>query len=440
MAHGILPTVASGPPAFLSAAQPPVQPTGSANRTSPRPPRLRMEGIRKSFGGTPAVRGVSFELQPGEAHALVGENGAGKSTLMKILSGALPPDAGAFELDGEPFVPRDPWHARRAGIAMIYQELSLAPHLTVEENILLGCEPTRLGWLRRGQRRELARAALAELHQETIPVGVPVGSRPIAEQQVVEIARALVGQPKVIIMDEPTSSLSRLDAERLFAIIHRLSARGVSTIYISHFLEECQRVCQRYTVLRDGRSVGSGALAATDLNRLVHLMVGREIQEVYPKRSFSLGGPVLEFRALAGRDKPRAVDLKLRAGEILGIAGLVGAGRTELLRAAFGLDAVGAGQIVVRGQESTQASPAKRLGQAIGLLSENRKEEGLMLNRSLSENLTITRLRPFASLGCLRRRRVDAATARWMQDLEIRAQSPAQPVGQLSGGNQQKIA
>ncbi|MHB1309011.1 MAG: sugar ABC transporter ATP-binding protein [Limisphaerales bacterium] len=406
----------------------------------PNPPRLRMEGIRKSFGGTLALRDVSFELQPGEAHALIGENGAGKSTLMKILSGALRPDAGAFELDGRRFEPRDPWHARRSGIAMIYQELSLAPHLTVEENILLGGEPTCWGWLRRGQRRDLARAALAELRHENIPPGTPVGTLTIAEQQVVEIARALIGEPKVIIMDEPTSSLSRVDAERLFAIIQRLSARGVSTVYISHFLEECQRVCQRYTVLRDGRSVGAGTIAGATMNHLVQLMVGREIQEVYPERSRAPGGPLLEFRALSGRDKPRAATLRLRQGEILGIAGLVGAGRTEMLRTAFGLDAVAGGVVVVGGMESTRGSPKTRLAQGIGLLSENRKEEGLMLNRSLADNLTLTRLRPLAPLGWINRGRQHAVTADWMRRLEVRAQGPDQPVGQLSGGNQQKIA
>ena len=359
---------------------------------------------------------------------------------MKILSGALPPDAGVFELDGKPFVPSDPLHARRAGIAMIYQELSLAPHLTVEENILLGCEPTRLGWLRRGQRRELARAALAELRHETIPVGEPVGRLTIADQQVVEIARALVGAPKVIIMDEPTSSLTAVDAERLFEIIQHLSARGVSTVYISHFLEECQRVCQRYTVLRDGRSMGSGSLAGADLKLLVRLMVGREIREVYPKRIQTLGRPLLEFRALAGQEKPRAVNLVLREGEILGIAGLVGAGRTEMLRAAFGLDVLGGGRIMVGGVERTQGSPSTRWAQGIGLLSENRKEEGLMLNRSLAENLTLTRLRPFAPLGCIQRGRQRQVTATWIRRLEIRAQGPAQAVGELSGGNQQKIA
>lgn len=415
-------------------------PNVQSRAPSLRVPRLRMAGVTKSFGGTPALRGVSFELAPGEVHALIGENGAGKSTLMKILSGALRSDAGVVELDGAPFVPGDPHHAREAGIEMIYQELSLAPHLTVAENIVLGREPTRWGWLRRGQRRELARAALAELDREDVPLEVAVGTLPIAEQQVVEIARALVGRPKVIIMDEPTSSLSRVDAARLFLSIHRLSARGVSVVYISHFLEECQEVGQRYTVLRDGASVGSGALADIDVHRLVQLMVGREIEALYPPRVRRRGDPLLELRALSGREKPRGVNLRLHEGEILGLAGLVGAGRTETLRAAFGLDPVNDGAVEVGGVLSTHASAATRLRQGLGLLSENRKEEGLMLNRSLAENLTLTRLGALAPLGYLQRRRQREATASWMRRLDVRAHAPWQPVGQLSGGNQQKIA
>jgi len=418
----------------------PAGPMAAVVPDPPFAPRLRMVGIAKRFDGIPALEDVSFDLAAGEAHALIGENGAGKSTLMKILSGALAPDTGSVELDGVLFAPRDPLHARRAGIAMIYQELSLAPHLTVEENIVLGQEPTRLGWLRRAERRRLAREALAELDHADIPLDATVGSRPIAEQQVVEIARALVSRPKVIIMDEPTSSLTKVDAQRLFAVIQRLGTRGVSTIYISHFLEECQQVCQRYTVLRDGRSVGTGNLAGKEPRELIQLMVGRDIQDAYPRVPRSPGPRVLEFQGLTGRDKPRQVSLALHAGEILGIAGLVGAGRTEMLRAAFGLDPVRDGFVIVAGVNRTGSSPGARLAQGVGLLSENRKEEGLMLNRSLADNLTLARLRPLAPFGWLRRRRQHEVTSRWMRRLDVRARGPAQTVGHLSGGNQQKIA
>jgi ribose transport system ATP-binding protein len=403
-------------------------------------PRLRMVAVRKSFGATRALKNVSFEVAPGEVHALIGENGAGKSTLMKILSGAHLPDSGVIELEGRPFVPASPLHARRSGIAMIYQELMLAPHMSVEENILLGEEPATLGWLNRSRRRELARQALAELQHENIPLHAPVNTRTIAEQQIVEIARALIGEPKVLIMDEPTSSLTQVDTENLFGVIERLRRRGVSIIYISHFLEECQRIANRFTVLRDGESVATGDMASADLNQIIRLMVGREISDIYPRVPHQLGEPVLELRELAGTPRPQAVSLTLRAGEILGLAGLVGAGRTETLRACFGLDRVAGGVVLVRQQDRTHGTPGQRLAGGMGLLSENRKEEGLMLNRSLADNLTLTRYTPLSRCGFIQRRRQWRAAQEWMTRLEVRAQSPGQTVMELSGGNQQKIA
>ncbi|MBK8000786.1 MAG: sugar ABC transporter ATP-binding protein [Verrucomicrobia bacterium] len=402
--------------------------------------RLRMSGVRKSFGATHALRGVSLEIGPGEVHALIGENGAGKSTLMKILSGAYQPDGGSIELNGTPFTPENPLHARESGIAMIYQELTLAPDLSVEENILLGSEPARFGWINRTRRRELARRALAELHHDSIPLDVSVRSLTIAEQQVVEIARALIGDPKVIIMDEPTSSLTQVDTENLFAVIGKLQKRGVSVVYISHFLEECQRLCDRYTVLRDGESVGAGDMKTVQLSEIIRLMVGRDMTEIYPRTPHQLGKTVFELKNLAGDAKPRSASLTLRAGEILGIAGLIGAGRTEMLRAAFGLDRLSAGTVEVFGRNETHASPTSRLNSGIGLLSENRKEEGLMLNRSLADNLTATSLASVARAGFISQRAQRDCTRRWMERLEVRAQGPDQDIGELSGGNQQKIA
>jgi ribose transport system ATP-binding protein len=403
-------------------------------------PRLRMTAVRKSFGATRALKNVSFEVGPGEVHALIGENGAGKSTLMKILSGAHHPDAGVIELEGQPFVPANPLHARRSGIAMIYQELTLAPHLSVAENILLGEEPARCGWLNRSRRRELARRALAELRHENIPLDAPVNSRTIAEQQIVEIARALIAEPKVLIMDEPTSSLTQVDTENLFNVIGRFRRLKVSVIYISHFLEECQRIADRYTVLRDGESVATGDMTSANLPQIIRLMVGREISEIYPRTPHGLGESVLELRALVGRPKPQAASLTLRAGEILGMAGLVGAGRTETLRTCFGLDRVQGGVVLVRSKEATRRSPSQRLKSGIGLLSENRKAEGLMLNRSLADNLTLTRYAPLSRFGFIQRRRQWQTAQDWMDRLEVRAQDPGQTVGELSGGNQQKIA
>ncbi len=404
------------------------------------PPRLRMIEVRKSFGATCALQNVSLELEAGEVHALIGENGAGKSTLMKILSGAYVADSGSIELEGAPFRAADPLHARRSGIAMIYQELNLAPHLTVEENILLGEEPHACGWLKRKQRRDLALKALAELQHDSIPLEAPVQACTIAEQQLVEIARALVGQPKVLIMDEPTSSLTQVDTENLFAAIGRLKLRGVSIVYISHFLEECQRVCDRYTVLRDGATVGHGVMAQAQLPDIIRLMVGREIQDIYPRIPHTIGATVLEFRQLAGSPKPKSASLRLRSGEILGIAGLVGAGRTEMVRAAFGLDHLQGGTVHVRNQVSGPAQPSGRLSEGIGLLSENRKEEGLMLNRSLADNLTLTHFEPLSRFGFINSRRQRQSTRRWMEELDVRAQGPTQTAAELSGGNQQKIA
>ncbi len=399
-----------------------------------------MSGVRKSFGATCALKNVSFEVAPGEVHVLIGENGAGKSTLMKILSGAHRPDAGEIQLSGKPFVPANPLHARRSGVAMIYQELTLAPHLSVEENILLGEEPARFGWLNRSRRRELARRALGELQHQNIPLDAPVRSRSIAEQQVVEIARALVGESKVVIMDEPTSSLTQGDTENLFAIIGRLRSRGVSVIYISHFLEECQRIADRYTVLRDGESVATGDMASANLTQIIQWMVGREVGEIYPRTPHRLGKPALEWRNLAGRAKPQSASLTLREGEILGIAGLVGAGRTESLRACFGLDRIRSGAVLVRSAEATHRSPAQRLASGVGLLSEDRKAEGLMLNRSLADNLTLTRYRPLSRCGFIQNRRQRQVTQDWIHRLGVRAADPGQIVGELSGGNQQKIA
>ena len=403
-------------------------------------PRLQMSGVQKAFGATRALKNVSFAVAPGEVHALVGENGAGKSTLMKILSGAYRADHGRIEIDGSPFIPENPHHARRCGIAMIYQELNLAPHLSVEENILLGAEPAKLGWLNRSKRREMARRALAELQNEDIPLAASVNTLSVAQKQIVEIARALIGEPKVLVMDEPTSSLTQADAENLFRVIERLRERGVSIVYISHFLEECQRIGQRYTVVRDGESVGTGSLAEVKIADIIRLMVGREISDIYPRTPHQLGGAILEVKSFRGSPKPRAVNFTLREGEILGIAGLVGAGRTETLRALFGLDRVRDGVVLVNGRERTHSNPAARLDEGIGLLSENRKEEGLMLNRSLADNLAITSYTAVSTMGFVNSGAQRRLTRKWMERLNVRARDASQPIGELSGGNQQKIA
>ena len=406
-------------------------------------PRLRMVGVQKRFGATLALRGVDIEVRPGEIQALIGENGAGKSTLMKVLSGAIRPDEGSIELDGTLFVPSNPLHAREHGVAMMYQELTLAPHLSVEENILLG-ETRRCGdvagFLNSRRRRKLAQAALGALRHESLPLDAPVYTRSVAEQQIVEIARVLVAEPKLLIMDEPTSSLTQVDTDNLFAVLRRLRDRGVSIIYISHFLEECRRLCDRFTVLRDGRTVSTGSMAEVELPAIIQHMVGREIREIYPRKLHAIGNCVFEARELRGRHKPRRVSFRLRAGEVFGIAGLIGAGRTETLRACFGLDRLEGGQVLVMGRDSTDADPCRRLRDGIGMVSENRKEEGLLLQRNIADNLTLTHLRPFSRWGLLSAAQQRGAASDWIKRLNIRASDPAQPAHELSGGNQQKVA
>ena len=300
-------------------------------------PRLEMRGISKRFGATLALDDVGLSVSPGEVHGLIGENGAGKSTLMKVLSGALQPDSGRMSINGATYSPRSPLEARRAGVAMIYQELSLAPHLTVAGNIGLGMEPTAWGFLRGSRLRAQARAALEQLgHPESEPDEC-VGRMPIGAQQIVEIARALAVGCRILVLDEPTSSLSRNDVATLFRLITRLKEQGIAIVYISHFLEEVKEVADRFTVLRDGRIAGAGAMAGTTIDSVVNMMVGRQIDELYVRSQRTPGEPILELRDVSGPAKPHSASLTLRLGEVMGIAGLVGAGRTELLRAVFGL-------------------------------------------------------------------------------------------------------
>lgn len=404
--------------------------------------RLTMTDIAKRFGSTLALRGVDLELRPGEVHALVGENGAGKSTLMKVLSGAVAPDVGQMTLDGRGYAPSGPQEARQRGVAMIYQELTLAPHLSVEANVMLGMEQSRFGFLRKAEQRRRVQDALTVLeHPEIRPESAVLGLSPGA-QQLVEIARALILDVRVLVLDEPTSSLTREDAQRLFALMRRLRERGVGLVYISHFLEEVQEVADRFTVLRDGQSVGGGAVRDFAPERIIELMVGRSLTEQFPRVPHEIGAPVLEVTELEGVELPRGVCVKLHHGEILGIAGIVGAGRTELLRAIFGLDPVRRGQVSVRavGPSPTRTTPRSRIDDGVGLLSEDRKTEGLALGQSIADNLTYSRLRPYSMLGLLDLGRRREAVNSVLSKLKVRCAGPNQSVGELSGGNQQKVA
>jgi ribose transport system ATP-binding protein len=400
--------------------------------------RLEMSRVRKAFGATLALDGVDLAVEPGSVHALVGENGAGKSTLVKVLSGVHRPDAGQMLLDGEPYAPADPLDARRRGVAMVYQELALAPHLSVAANVLLGLEPASRGWIRRRELERQAREALAALGHPDIPLEAPAARLSIGAQQIVELARALILEARVVVLDEPTSSLAASDVPRLFTVVRRLRERGVAIIYISHFLEEVEQIADRFTVLRDGRSVGSGAIAEADRARIIELMVGRQIAHMFPRLPHVIGEPVLQLKELAAPGV-EAASLMLRRGEILGVAGLIGAGRTEMLRAVFGLAPVRRGEVRV-GLVSGPARPEARLAQGVGLLSEDRKSEGLAQNLSVTDNLTLSHLTPYVRRGWLDRRAQSRAAAAWISKLGIKARTAGDPVASLSGGNQQKVA
>jgi len=396
--------------------------------------RLKMSAVRKRFGATIALAGVDLYVNAGEVLGLVGENGAGKSTLMKVLSGAHPPDEGQMWLDGEPYKPRGPLDARRAGVAMIYQELSLAKHLSVAENILLGMEPTTGPLLNWKEIRRISAEALTEVGRSDIHVDQPVGELSIAEQQLVEIGRAVAVGCKVLVLDEPTSSLTKADIAKLFALVRRLKAKGHAIVYISHFLEEVKDLSDRYTVLRDGQSVGGGLTAEATPAQIVSLMVGRDVKDLYPRSKRATGDVLLSVKKFAGRSKPISASLDIKRGEVVGIAGLVGAGRTELLRTIFGLDAVASGEVRVA-TVSGAATPSERWRQGVGMVSEDRKTEGLALNLSLADNMTLSSLGFFVSP-----RSLEEKSKHWISRLETKCAGPQQSVGSLSGGNQQKVA
>jgi ribose transport system ATP-binding protein len=404
----------------------------------PAETRLRMSNIHKRFGWTQALRGVDLELRAGEIHALVGENGAGKSTLVKVLNGVVAPDAGIMTLDTQLYAPHGPHDARRRGVAMVYQELTLAPHLTVEANIMLGIEDTRCGFLRTRRNRRKVEEVLAVLQHPEITPDLPARRLNPAAQQLVEIARALLIDARVLVLDEPTSALNQQDAGRLFAIMRRLRQRGVSLVYISHFLEEVQEIADRVTVLRDGQSVASGLTRDFTRARIIEAMVGRSLTEQFPRVDHVVGEPFLDLQDLAVTTAPGGVSLTLHRGEVLGLFGLVGAGRTELLRAVFGLDPVRSGRVRIRTLAGGAGIRSDR--REIGLLSEDRKQEGLAITQSIADNLTYSRLKPYSALGLLNLGARRQAVSAWLDKLGVRRSSPDQPVGELSGGNQQKVA
>jgi ribose transport system ATP-binding protein len=404
---------------------------------------LRVSAIAKRYGATLALDGVDLDVRPGEVHALLGENGAGKSTLMGVISGDVRPDRGEMLLDGERYEPSAPIDARHRGVALIHQELSLCPHLSVTDNVLLGHEVSRYGWIDRAGARARALELLRELPHPEIHPARRLGDLSLPARQIVEICRALAGDARVLLMDEPTSSLQGADVDRLFALIRRLASRGIAIIYISHFLEEVRQIADRYTVLRDGRSVGSGTIAGTTNDELIAKMVGRSAEGLFPTRQHARDGEVvLSVRGLASLPRLHEASFELRTGEILGIAGLLGSGRTELVRAIYGLDDATAGTVELHGvaERAERASAGRRVQQGVGYVSEDRKGEGLALPLSIADNLTATRPQRAGWGGLLDIAQQTARTKHWIRELRVRARSAAQPVRALSGGNQQKVA
>jgi ribose transport system ATP-binding protein len=406
------------------------------------PVAVRMTGISKSFSGIRVLHGVDFDLRKGEVHALVGGNGAGKSTLMKILQGVYTPDEGQIAVDGTPVEIRSPHDARALGIGMIFQEFSLIPTLTVAQNIFLGHEPRGSGGLiddRASVRR--ARELFAELEEDIDPNArmLDLGT---GYWQLTEIAKALAQDARVLIMDEPTSSLTATEAHSLFALVQRLKERGISIIYISHRMDEIFRITDRITVLRDGRHILTENTAALTMNQVIDAIVGKSMEQAFEWRERSVdrsAAPLLQVRNLSAGNRVRDVSFDLYPGEILGLAGLMGSGRTELARAIFGIDRVDRGEILIRGQRVDIGNPEEAITAGVSLVPEDRRIQGLVLDHSVKNNLLLPLLDRLDHAGIIDDRRGDRMAGSIVGDLRIKTGSIATTVRLLSGGNQQKV-
>ncbi|HEY7181863.1 MAG TPA: sugar ABC transporter ATP-binding protein [Blastocatellia bacterium] len=403
---------------------------------------LEMRGITKSFAGNTVLAGVDLTARAGEVHALVGENGAGKSTLMKILAGVHRPDAGEILIDGEPFAFAGPADALKRGVAMIYQELSLAPHLTVAENIFLGREPLKLppiGLIDTSELQRRARAMLQDFGFDINP-RARAGRLSAADRQLVEITRAVVDARRVIVMDEPTSSLTRQEVGELFRLIRDLKSRGLAVIYISHRLEELPEIADRLTILRDGRAVYTGPWGEIGAGEMIRHMAGRELKEIFPPRNARIGEVKLRVTGLTRAPKFVNLSFEARAGEVVGVAGLAGAGRTEMVEAIFGAQAAESGEIEFGSERIrvTAGRPNRSVARGLSLLTEDRKRTGLCLNLPLATNITLANVRALVRGGRLQRKAEFKAANDFIRKLSIRPAAPAKPVGRLSGGNQQK--
>ncbi len=432
----------------MTGADPAASQGAAQNGTGDRVPLLRMEGIDKHFPGVHALKSVSLEVYPGECLGLVGENGAGKSTLMKILSGVYAPDAGVLAMAGAPIRLADPRQAQKLGIAIIYQEFNLCPNLSVESNVFIGREPSGAGFIRAKVLHRQTQALLNQLGVRLNPRAI-VHDLSVAEQQMVEIAKALSLNARLVIMDEPTSALTETEVDALLRIIRALKERGLAVIYISHRLDEVLAICDRITVLRDGQNAGELTVAEATPEKIVRLMVGRNLDDLYRKEEAETirPEPVLEVRHLgrtgSARDASEIVledvSLELRPGEIVGLAGLVGSGRTELARAIFGADRFDRGEVRIEGRPVTIRSPRDAIRQGIGLVPEDRKAQALVLKLAVRENMSLSALGRLTRLGFVRLGLERRLAREFVDVLQIRTPSLEQQVVNLSGGNQQKV-
>ncbi len=401
--------------------------------------RLMMRGISKTYGSAAALQNVDFSVKPGEVHALIGENGAGKSTLLNILSGVRPADSGEISVNGATVQMKNPLSARHAGIAMIHQELQHVPELSVAQNMFLGRPLTKAGGLWVDKKAQLARAALLLKQLDpTIDPAAPIKSLKVSQQQIVEIARALLDDAKIIAMDEPTSSLTPREFDRLAELIADLKAMGVSLIYVSHKMNEIFRVCDRATIMRDGRQVGVVNICDENEESIVARMVGRKIDKL-AHNAWVTDREVLRVEDLARGSDIAPASFSVRAGEVLGIAGLVGAGRTELLKLIAGLDKRSGGSVFVNGQPVRNHNVGAAIRAGIGLVPEDRKKEGIIKARAVKMNMALPSLRQFTRAGIVNQQKLNQAAHSVMSDLKLRPLDIEKTIGTLSGGNQQKV-
>jgi len=401
-------------------------------------PLLRMQGIVKSFPGVKALRGVSLDLHAGHVMAIVGENGAGKSSLVKTLSGAYEPDEGTIEIDGVPLA-RGTHAAIDAGVAVIYQELSLINDMTVAENLFLGRMPARKGFVMQHEANQLAREALARVGLDNVPPWMRLGDLPLNKRQLVEVAKAIARDARILVMDEPTAALQSQDIANLYAVVRRLRAAGMGIIFISHHLEEVFELADSAVVMRDGATVGARPMSAWTEAELVQAMVARNLESFYPWEPRDYGDVVLEVRDLASAPLLRNASFKVRAGEIVGIAGIAGAGRTELLKTIFGALPATGGEIRVKGRKIANHSPTEGVRHGLVYTSEDRKLEGLVLDATIEENIALSSLKALAIGGFVSRARKRKLAQDASARFGVRSSSVLQVTGTLSGGNQQKV-